>query len=161
MQYLFLFLVEAVKKILDFFDRFRVAQNFATATSTARYVTRSTFLTILAALSVTYFALLIAFTYFMFESITTIYNMVSQLIGMIESGSYSVGQSSGQLDNVMQTFYYFLNASGVATGLNAAFPFIASAVIFRLMKGLKEVFLMLYERFKSTVTDLIMLITAA
>jgi len=161
MQGLFLMIVNGFMAFITFLDKYRVFQNLETATKTARYITRKTMLIILIGLSVTYFGLLIAFAYFMFESVTTIFNMISSLIGMIESGSYSVGSSSGQLDQVMQTFYYFLNASGIATGLNAAFPFIASAVLFRLMKAVKEIFITLYDRFKSTVSDLVMLITAS
>lgn len=161
MQGLFLMIVNGFMAFITFLDKFRVFKNLETAGRAARYLTRKTFIAVLAALSLAYFALLFAFTYFMFESVTTAYTLVSNLIIMVESGSYSVGSSSGQLDQVMQTFYYFINASGIATGLNAAFPFIASAVTFRLMKGVKEVFLTLYDRLKTTLSDMIMIITAA
>lgn len=160
MQALFLMIVDGFAKLLSFFDKWRIFQNAETAFKGARFITRKTMLLVLVSITLAYFTLLIAFTYFMFESITSAFNLVSKLLRMIESGSTS-GTSGGGLDDVMSTFYYMLNVTGITTGLNAGFPFFASAITFRLLKAVKTVFLTLYDRFKSSVSDLILLITSA
>lgn len=156
MQALFLLIVEGFKKLLDFFDKFRIFQNAETALKTARFVTRKTLLVILVGLTVAYFALLIAFVYFTFDAVTTAYNLISSLLNQIETGV-----SSNSNSEIMQIFYYLLNVSGIVTGIQAVFPFIASALTFRLMKPVKTVFLFLYDKFKNAAFDIVKIITAA
>jgi hypothetical protein len=54
-----------------------------------------------------------------------------------------------------------INISGIATGISASFPFIASALTFRLMMPLQKVFLFLYDKFKNSAFDMVKIITAA
>lgn len=156
MQVLFLLIVEGFTKFLSFFSKFQVWQNVETAFKAARFISKKALLAILVALTVTYFALLIAFVYFTFEAVTTAYNLISSLLTQIESGiSTNLGSE------LMKAFYYILNVSGIVTGIQAVFPFIASALTFRLMKPVKTVFLFLYDKFKNAAFDMVKIVTAA
>lgn len=154
MQVLFLLIVEGFTKFLGFFSKFQVWQNVETAFKAARFISKKALLAILVALTLAYFALLIAFVYFTFDAVTTAYNLVSTLLNQIQTGTNSNS-------DIIKTFYYLLNTSGIVTGIQAVFPFIASALTFRLMKPVKTVFLFLYDKFKNAAFDMVKIVTAA
>jgi hypothetical protein len=149
----FSWLANAFAWVLTFFDKWRVLENAKTAFNLARFASRKVFIALLVALMLTYIALAIAFAYFTFTAVSSAYDFISQLLSKIQSG--------GGSGNVSQTFFYLLNVSGIVTGLNAAFPFIASALIYRLLKIVKTVYLETYDRFIKVVTDITKLITAS
>ena len=154
MQGLFLLIVDGFVRFLGFFSKFQVLQNVETAFKAARFISKKALLAILVALTLAYFTLLIAFVYFTFEAVTSAYNLVSSLLNQVQTGTDSNS-------DILKTFYYLLNVSGIATGFQAVFPFIASALTFRLMKPVKTVFLFLYDKFKNAAFDMVKIVTAA
>lgn len=79
----------------------------------------------------------LAFFYYIVHSIIQAYNMISSLMIFISSAS-----TSG--DDVVSALYYFLNVTGIIQGFNAFFPFLASALLFILIKALYRVTLFVY-----------------
>jgi hypothetical protein len=88
-----------------------------------------------------------------FEGVTTVYNLVSDLIEKITAAGFS-GSS------ILDLAFYLLNVSGVAVGLQAIFPLIAAALTFRLLLFLKKYFLFYAEQLKGTTASLISIVTA-
>lgn len=151
---LFKMLVERLAKIFDFFNKYQVSENARTAFMASRFFGRKAMLAVLIALTLTYFALIIAFVYFTFDAVTTAYNLISSLLNQVQTGTNTNSE-------ILKTFYYLLNVSGISTGIQAVFPFIASALTFRLMKPIKSVFITLHRAYLYSATDLIKIVTAA
>lgn len=78
----------------------------------------------------------VAFFYYVIQSIIQIYNLISMFLNYIEA--------FGGADTIISAFYYFLTISGVVAGFEACFPFIASALIFILMKSLWKITMYFY-----------------
>jgi hypothetical protein len=138
-------------------NRFTLFGNSASILTNLRFLSRKVLLIGMIAFIVIYVSLMIAFFYYMIDSIVTVYNLVSsflQKMQTMESGS--TGTSA-----ILQPFFLFLNASGFVSGFQAAFPFLASAVLFRLLSALYRLTLEVNRRLIRIGTDLIALITAA
>lgn len=91
----------------------------------------------------------VAFVYYMFTSIIKIYNMISALLVLIS-------QSSTSGDDIVSAVYYFLNVTGVVAGFQAFFPFLASAVLFILIKSLYKTTLYLYVQVLLPIAGFVM-----
>ena len=85
-----------------------------------------------------------AFFYYLVDSLIRIYNLISAIINM-----YSA--YSGSADATMSTFFYFMKIMGITDAINAIFPFIASAILFNLIKVLYKSTLSLINQFRKVV----------
>lgn len=85
---------------------------------------------------IAYIVILIAFFYFMIDSIVSAYNLISAFLEKMQNM-----QTSASASPILQPLYLLLNSTGFVQGFNAAFPFIASALTFRLLKILYNVIL--------------------
>lgn len=150
---LFEMIVVGFASLLRFFAKWTTFTNFTTAVTAIRVIGRKTLIAILIAMIIAYFTLLTAFIYFVFEAVTTVYNLVSDLIEKITQAGFS-GSS------ILDLTFYLLNVSGVAAGLQAVFPLIAAALTFRLLIFLKKYFLFYAEQLKGTTASLITIVTA-
>lgn len=138
-------------------NRFTTFSNSVSILSNLRFLSRKVLLIGMMAFIVIYVSLLIAFFYYTIESIITVYNLVSSfLVKMQTMESGAVGSPS-----ILQPFFLFLNSSGFVAGFQAAFPFMASALLFRLLSALYRLTLDVNRRLIRMSTDLITLITAA
>lgn len=136
MTALFSMITNFLTAIILFFDKFRVFGNSASILSNVRLIGRKTLYVSLIALMIAYVVILIAFFYFMIDSIVSAYNLVSALLVKIQTM-----ETGGTVSPVLQPLFLILNSSGFVAGFNAAFPFIASALTFRLLKILYTVIL--------------------
>lgn len=126
----FTMVVNGITAVLLFFSKFTTFSNSASLLSNVRLIGRKVLYIALIALIIAYVAILIAFFYFMIDSIVSAYNLISALLVKIQTMS----SGSGQTSPILQPLFLILNSSGVAAGFNAIFPFIASALTFRLLK---------------------------
>lgn len=125
-----------------FFIRFTSFSNSASGLFNIRVNLRRTLYIIYNVLVVAYVVLCIAFFYFMIDVIGSTYNLISALIIKIQTINPSGGSSPSP--SILQPLYLLLNTSGIASGVSAAFPFVASALIFRLAKALYNTILPLH-----------------
>lgn len=126
----FLMVFNGITIAIAWFSKFTSWGNSAAILSNVRFVGRKVLYIALIALIIAYIAILIAFFYFMIDSIVSVYNLISDLLVKIQTMS----SGSGQVSPIMQPLFLILNSSGVVAGFNAIFPFIASALTFRLLK---------------------------
>lgn len=133
----FSMVLNGITAVLLFFSKFTVFSNSASILSNARLIGRKVLYIALIALIVAYVVILIAFFYFMIDSIVSAYNLISALLVKIQT----MQTGGGSVSPIMQPLFLMLNSSGFAAGFNAAFPFIASALSFRLLKILYTVIL--------------------
>lgn len=126
----FTMVVNGITAVLLFFSKFTAFSNSASLLSNVRLIGRKILYIGLIALIIAYVVILIAFFYFMIDSIVSAYNLISALLVKIQTMSNGQGQTSP----LLQPLFLLLNTSGVASGFNAVFPFIASALTFRLLK---------------------------
>lgn len=153
----FSMVVEGFVAFFLWLNKFTLFSNTASALSNLRLLSRKTLLFILIPFIVIYIALLMAFFYYMIDSIIIVYNLISSfLLKMQDMNSINTGSSS-----ILQPFYLLLNSVGFVNGFQASFPFIASALLFRLLSALYRLVLktnLIMIRFG---TSLIQLVTAA
>ncbi len=154
---LFEMIVAGFIRFFSFFGKFIGASNSRTIFDMLRFTSRKAFLVILVALILSFVALAFSFFYYMISVITTVYNLISSMITMIQSPGGSGGATSPMIQGAMM----LINASGIAQGISSAFPFIASALTFRLMVVLYRLILKLYEFFVVRFGEIIALVTAA
>ena len=133
----FLMVVNGITLVIQFFSKFTAFSNSASILSNARFLTRKVLYIALIALIIAYIVILIAFFYFMIDSIVSAYNLVSALLVKITT----LQSGGGSVSSIMQPLFLLLNSSGVANGVYAVFPFVASALTFRLVKVLYELIL--------------------
>lgn len=126
----FTMIVNGITAVLLFFSKFTTFSNSASILSNVRLIGRKVLYFALIVLIVAYVAILIAFFYFMIDSIVSAYNLISALL--VKMQTMSTGQ--GQTSPILQPLFLLLNSSGFVAGFNAVFPFIASALTFRLLK---------------------------
>lgn len=88
---------------------------------------------IIGAFAITSFTFGSAFVYFFFEAVGDVYNIINSLLDYIQTGA-------GGSSTVLQTFFGFLNCSGITAGINAVDGMVLSAVSFRLMMTLFKYF---------------------
>lgn len=136
MTALFSMITNFLTAIILFFDKFRIFGNSASLLSNVRLIGRKTLYIVLIALIIAYVVILIAFFYFMIDSIVSAYNLISALLVKIQTM-----ETGGSVSPIFQPLFLLLNSSGFVAGFNAAFPFIASALTFRLLKILYTVIL--------------------
>ena len=120
------------KNVAGFFSSFA---RFGVFRMAMKYFLLSTFYAFVVLLVV----LSMAFFYFVIRSIVEVFNIGSMI--MIYINSFS---SSG--DDIISALFYFLHVTGIIQGLESAYPFIASAVLFLLIKALYRVTLFIYTR---------------
>jgi hypothetical protein len=138
-------------------NKFTIFSNSASILSNFRLLSRKTLLFILIPFIVIYFGLLIAFFYYTIDSIVVVYNLISAFLLKMQNMESGGGVSSP----ILQPFFLFLNASGFVSGFQAAFPFLASALLFRLLSALYNLVIRVNKSMIRMGTDLIALITAA
>ncbi|MFA6143790.1 MAG: hypothetical protein WCW84_04745 [Sulfurimonas sp.] len=155
---LFEMIVAGFIRFFAFFGKYVGSSNARTIFDMLRFTSRKAFLVILVALILAFVALAFSFFYYMISVITTVYNLISHLIIMIQSPS---GIGGGTPSPMLQGAMMLINASGIAQGISSAFPFIASALTFRLMVVLYRAILKLYEFFVVRFGEIIALVTAA
>lgn len=124
--------------VFGFFNKFSGFSNTFSLLSNFRLLSRKLLFVVVIVMIVSLFAILIAFFYFTVDSLVSAYNLVSALLIRIQTMSGGGG--------ILDVFFLFLNASGFTTGFNIAFPFLASALTFRLMKFLYLSFSKLLEK---------------
>lgn len=138
-------------------NRFTFFSNSASILTNLRFLSRKVLLVGMITFIVIYITILIAFFYYTIESIVTVYNLISDFLEKMKNfDTGAVGASS-----ILQPFYLFLNSTGFVAGFQAAFPFLASAVLFRLLTVLYRITLEVNRRLIRIGTDLIALITGA
>lgn len=135
-----------ISKYTGFFNTASLLSNF-------RFLSRKLLFAIVAIMIVALFAILIAFFYFTIDSLVSAFNLISALLVRIQTMSGGGG--------VTEVVFLFLNASGFTIGFNIAFPFIASALTFRLMKFLYLSFSKLLEKTTTLVMNFSSAITAS
>ena len=84
---------------------------------------------LITAISVLYFAVVIAFYIFLINSLLTIYHLVQQFLDLF-SNSLSFGGGS----EILSLFASILNIIGFTPALTASMPLITSALVFYLLK---------------------------
>ena len=140
-----------ISKYTGFFNTASLLSNF-------RFLSRKLLFAIVVIMIVALFAILIAFFYFTVDSLVSAFNLISSLLIRIQTMSGVDGGSGG---GVTEVVFLFLNASGFTIGFNIAFPFIASALTFRLMKFLYLSFSKLLEKTTTLVMNFSSAITAS
>jgi len=131
----FSMVLNGITIVLAFFSKFTAFSNSASILSNVRLFGRKALYVALIAAMLAYVVILVAFFYYMVESIVTAYNLISSMIDKMQNAQ------GGTTSPLIQGFYYFLNVTGVADAISAIFPFIASALSFRLLKALYQVIL--------------------
>lgn len=126
----FLMVLNGITLVIQFFSKFTSFSNSAAILSNVRLIGRKTLYVALIALFIAYIVVLIAFFYFMIDSIVSAYNLVSSLLDRIQN----LQTGNGTVSPLFQPLYLLLHSTGFASGFNAAFPFLAAAITFRLMK---------------------------
>lgn len=149
--------VNGLSLLFGFFGKFATFSNSFSALTNLRLVTRRILFVALIALIAVYIALEIAFYYYTAQAIVNTYNIISDLLVRITTMQSGGGSSSP----LLQPLFLLLNSSGFASGLNTAFPFLASALIFRLMKFLYVVINDLHRRLIWLYFESVKLITGA
>lgn len=134
----FLMVFNGITIVIQFFSKFTAWSNTASILSNVRFVGRKLLYIALIALIIAYIVILIAFFYFMIDSIVSAYNLVSAFLEKIQNLSSGGG---APVSPIFQPLYLLLNSSGFVAGFYAVFPFIASALTFRLLKILYELIL--------------------
>ena len=144
-------------RIVLWFNKSTLFSNSGSILTNLRNVSRKTLLFILIPFIVIYVGLLMAFFYYTIDSIIAVYNLISAFLIQMQSMSSGGGSSSP----ILQPFFLFLNASGFVSGFQSAFPFLASALLFRLLTALYRLVIKVNSHMIKLGTDLITLITAA
>ncbi|MDD5157783.1 hypothetical protein [Sulfurimonas sp.] len=139
--------------IFAFISKYTGFFNTASLLSNFRFLSRKLLFVIVIVMIVALFAILIAFFYFTVDSLISAFNLISALLVRIQTMSGGGGSAD--------VIFLFLNASGFTTGFNIAFPFIASALTFRLMKFLYLSFSKLLEKTTTLVMNFSSAITAS
>jgi hypothetical protein len=139
------------------FNRYTLFSNSASLLSNLRFLSRKVLLIAMIAFIAVYVSLMIAFFYYTIESIVTVYNLVSSFLVKMQT----MESGGGVASPILQPFFLFLNSVGFVQGFQAAFPFLASALLFRLLTALYRLTLEVNRRLIRIGTDLIALITAA
>lgn len=158
MTKLFLMIVEGFTRFILWVNKFTLFQNSFSIFTGVRITSRKFMLLALAVFLVAYVALLVAFFYYMIQSIVTVYNLVSNFLEQMQNMNSS---APGIASPILQPFFMLLHSSGFVAGFQASFPFLASAVSFRLMSALYKTIINLNRRLTNMGLDLIKVITAA
>lgn len=155
---LFEMIVAGFLRFFSFFSKYVAITNTRTILDMFRLLSRKAMLAVLIALIVSYTVIAFAFFYYMIDVIISVYNMISHFIIMIQSpASVGGGASSPMLQGAMM----LINASGIVQGIQSAFPFIASALLFRLMKVLYQLVERLHFHMITIFNNVILLATSA
>lgn len=149
----FVMIVDFVEKIFGFFKKTAVFGSSFSLFEKARLAFRISYLALFYASWAVMMAVLVAFVYFAIDSIVTVFNLINQIILMIGNGGSSSSSS------IMSGFYYFLNVTGISTGLSAAFPFVMTALTFRLTIYLYKVTLYFFFKISGMFTTYVKMAT--
>lgn len=132
----FIFIANITTRLFGFFSSMA---KFAMASGAVRYFLFSLFYAFLL--------MLISFTgfffYYMITNIVKTYNMISILLNILENSANGGG--------LVSTTFYFMSISGITAGIKAFFPFIASALLFILIKATYKATLFFYRQVKEVV----------
>jgi hypothetical protein len=136
----FIFLANIFSRLFGYFSSMA---KFAMTSGIIRYF--------LFGLFYAFLLMLITFTgfffYYMVTNIVKTYNMISILLNVLESGVNGGG--------VVSTMFFFMSISGITAGIQAFFPFVASALLFILIKALYRSTLFFYRQVKEVVDTMI------
>jgi len=132
----FTLVLNGITSFLLWFSKFTTFSNSASMLSNIRLASRKVLYVGLIVAIIAYIVILIAFFYFMIDSIVSAYNLISAFLEKMQNM-----QTSASASPIFQPLYLLLNSTGFVQGFNAAFPFIASALTFRLLKILYNVIL--------------------
>ncbi|MEW5832903.1 MAG: hypothetical protein AB1763_08700 [Campylobacterota bacterium] len=132
----FTLVLNGITSFLLWFSKFTTFSNSASMLSNIRLASRKVLYVGLIVAIIAYIVILIAFFYFMIDSIVSAYNLISAFLEKMQNM-----QTSASASPILQPLYLLLNSTGFVQGFNAAFPFIASALTFRLLKILYNVIL--------------------
>lgn len=153
----FLMVFNGITIAIEFFSKFTGFANTYSILTAARLGARKLLFAGLIVLVVAYVAVLIAFFYFMIDAIVSAYNLVSAFLEKIQT----VQDGSGSVSPLMQSVFVMLHASGFVQGFYSVFPFIASAITFRLVKILYNVILEVHFKLYTFYKDSVLLLTAS
>lgn len=145
--------VSGLGLLFTFFGKYTGFLNTTSLLSNFRFLSRKLLFVVVIVMIVALFAILIAFFYFTVDSLISAFNLISALLVRIQTMSGGGGAT--------EVVFLFLNASGFTTGFNIAFPFLASALTFRLMKFLYLSFSKLLEKTTTLVMSFSSAITAS
>lgn len=148
--------VFAFDLIFAFLNKYVFNVNSSTAVANIRIISRAALVVVANIFIGLFIVVMIAFFYFLIDSLVTIFNLISALLLKIQNMS-SVGNDTA---GIMGPLLLMLNAIGFATGFSIVFPFIASALTFRLMKFLYNAIFVLLREISNLTVHYIHLITA-
>lgn len=132
----FTLVLNGITSFLLWISKFTTFSNSASILSNIRLASRKVLYVGLIVAIIAYIVILIAFFYFMIDSIVSAYNLISAFLEKMQNM-----QTSASASPIFQPLYLLLNSTGFVQGFNAVFPFIASALTFRLLKILYNVIL--------------------
>lgn len=144
-------------RIFMWFNRTTLFSNTLSGLTNLRFLSRKVLLFILIPFIVIYIGILLAFFYYTIDSIVIVYNLVSSFLVKMQT----MDSGGGVTSPILQPFFLFLNSVGFVSGFQAAFPFLASAVLFRLLTALYKLVISVNNRLIKIGTGLIQLTTAA
>jgi hypothetical protein len=104
---------------------------------------------VVTAISVLYFAIVIAFYAFMINALITVYHIIQTLIDYIGNGPASLVASTSSF-----SLFGLFSAMGISQAFNDSMPLIASALVFVITKKL-------YSATKSAYKDIVSQATRA
>jgi hypothetical protein len=151
-------IVEAVSVFLAFFGRLGAFFTSQAVATNLRFAIRLTLLNAFRFSFLTFIALLVAFLVFALDALVKIYNLISQLISMMQNPASVSGVGSS---SIVEGFFYFLHVSGIADAIATVFPIIASALTFVLMRNAYRVTLYFYEQLTKIYTTAVTIITGS
>lgn len=145
--------VAAVNFFGVFFNKFIAFFNSFSILSNAKFGFRLSYMSIFSFFFISFLTITVAFIYFALESIVVVYNLINSILDLISN-------TSGSSNPILSSFYHFLNVTGVVQGLETAWPFVASALSFRLMLFLYRTTLYVYKLMWKLYVDTLLLLTA-
>lgn len=142
-----------------FFARFAIFSSSASIVQNWRYALRVTLLTAFKISFFFFIALLFAFIYFSLQALVTVYNLISDVINLMQNtGVYA---SRPEHNEYLNLFFHFVNVTGIADGIAAVFPVVASALTFVLTRNAYRVTLFFYQRITTLYIEGVKLLTMA
>ncbi|MDD2358337.1 MAG: hypothetical protein PHX13_10550 [Thiovulaceae bacterium] len=156
---LFGMIVEGFGWFMAFFGRIAVFFTSEAVATNLRFAIRLTLLNAFRVSFLFFITLLFAFIAFALDALVKIYNLISNVIHMMQDPSLSVG--SGASSPIIQGFFYFLHVSGISDAIATVFPIIASALTFVLTRNAYRVTLYFYKQITWVYSTAVTLITGA
>lgn len=147
----FLMVFDGFIWLFNFLNRFSLVINSGVKWLVFKTSIKFFLFTVFSAFVMLMVTLSIAFFYYLIKTLISLFNLVSFLIDYI-----NVIQTHA--DSAVSLFAFFLNVFGISAGFEMAFPYIASAVLFFLLKTLYVITLKLYFRVWTVLKDSAMMV---